>query len=86
MKADEIVQLYIRDKVSSVTRPVLELKDFSRITLEPGETRTVSFKIDDSKLKFWNVNMEFAAEPGEFEVLVGPSSVDYLKAQFTLTE
>jgi beta-glucosidase len=86
IKADEIVQLYIRDKVSSVTRPVLELKDFSRITLEPGETRTVSFIIDDSKLKFWNVNMEFAAEPGEFEVLVGRSSVDYLKADFTLTE
>lgn len=86
IKADEIVQLYIRDKVSSVTRPVMELKDFSRITLEPGETRTVSFKIDDSKLKFWNVNMEFAAEPGEFEVFVGRSSVDNLKADFILTE
>jgi len=77
-KGDEIVQLYIRDKVSSVTRPVKELKDFKRITLEAGETKTVQFTIDPSKLAFWDINMDFVVEPGEFEVMVGKSSVDFI--------
>ncbi|HPB05610.1 MAG TPA: glycoside hydrolase family 3 C-terminal domain-containing protein, partial [Prolixibacteraceae bacterium] len=84
MKGDEIVQLYIRDKVSSVTRPVKELKDFKRITLEAGETKTVQFTIDPSKLAFWNINMEHVVEPGEFEVMVGTSSIDLLTKTFVV--
>jgi beta-glucosidase len=78
MKGDEIVQLYLRDKISSVTRPVKELKDFRRITLEPGESKTVQFTLDPSKLAFWDINMNFVVEPGEFEVMVGRSSADFL--------
>jgi beta-glucosidase len=86
MKGDEIVQLYIHDKVSSVTRPVKELKDFLRISLAPGETKTVSFKIDASKLAFWTKDMKFEAEPGSFEFMVGRSSIDYQKLDFNLLE
>ncbi len=74
MKGDEIVQLYIRDKVSSVTRPVKELKDFKRISLEPGQTKTVEFVIDKSKLSFWDIHMNYTVEPGEFDIMVGNSS------------
>ena len=84
MKGDEIVQLYIRDKVSSVTRPVKELKDFKRISLEAGETKTVQFTIDPSKLAFWDINMNFVVEPGEFEVMIGRSSVDLLTKTFVV--
>jgi beta-glucosidase len=75
-KGDEVVQLYIRDKVSSVTRPVKELKDFKRITLEPGETKTVELEITPEKLSFYDINMNFVVEPGEFDVMVGNSSRD----------
>jgi beta-glucosidase len=78
-KGDEIVQLYIRDKVSSVTRPVKELRDFARITFNPGETKTVKFIITPEKLEFYNVDMKRIVEPGEFEIMVGKSSVDVLK-------
>ena len=71
---EEIVQLYIRDKVSSVTRPVKELKDFKRVTLQPGETRKVSFILTPDKLMFYDINMKEIVEPGEFEIMVGPSS------------
>jgi beta-glucosidase len=81
MKGDEIVQLYIHQKVSSVTRPVKELKDFTRITLEPGQTKTVSFTIDASKLAFWNADMQYAVEDGIFECMVGRSSADVQKAE-----
>lgn len=84
MQADEIVQLYIHDKVASVTRPVKELKDFDRITLKPGETKTVSFTINESKLKFWNVDMKFVSEPGDFELQIGTSSED-IKMTKTIT-
>jgi len=73
---EEIVQLYIRDLVSSVTRPVKELKDFARVHLEPGESKTVSFNITSDKLEFYNADMQKVAEPGEFEVMIGPSSRD----------
>lgn len=76
IKGDEIVQLYIRDKVSSVTRPVKELKDFKRITLEPGQTKTVKFTISRSKLAFWDINMKYTVEAGDFEIMVGRSSDD----------
>ena len=86
VKADEIVQLYINDKVSSATRPVKELKDFSRISLNPGETKTVTFHIDKSKLAFWNADMKYEIEPGYFEIMVGKSSVDFLKTELLVTE
>jgi beta-glucosidase len=73
-KGDEVVQLYIRDKVSSVTRPVKELKDFKRITLEPGEQKTVELLITPEKLSFYDINKEFVVEPGDFEIMVGNSS------------
>ena len=73
---DEIVQLYIRDMVSSVTRPVKELKDFSRIHLEPGESKTVKFTIGTEKLMFYDSSFKKIAEKGQFEIMAGPSSKD----------
>ncbi len=73
---DEVVQLYIRDCVSSVTRPVKELKGFRRITLQPGETRTVEFAITPAELSFFDIRMRRVVEPGAFEIMVGTNSVD----------
>jgi beta-glucosidase len=81
---DEVVQLYIRDLVSSVTRPVKELKAFQRITLEPGEIRTVALEITPDRLAFWNIDMEFVVEPGQFEIMVGPNSVDLQSVTLTV--
>jgi beta-glucosidase len=72
----EIVQLYIRDLISSVTRPMKELKGFQRVLLQPGETRTVVFEITPELLAFWDVNMRLTVEPGEFELMTGNSSRD----------
>jgi len=72
---DEIVQLYIHDLVSSVTRPVKELKGFERISLAPGQSKTVSFAITPDKLSFLNQSMERVVEPGMFDILIGGSSV-----------
>lgn len=74
---DEIVQLYIRDLVSSVTRPIMELKDFKRISLAPGESKTVEFVITPDKLSFLDVNLKSVVEPGMFDIMVGTSSVKY---------
>jgi beta-glucosidase len=74
---EEIVQLYIHDLVSSVTRPVIELKDFKRISLQPGETKTVEFTITPDKLWFYDLNMKRVVEPGTFEIMVGPSSASH---------
>jgi beta-glucosidase len=82
---DEVVQLYLHDVVASVTRPVMELKDFRRISLAPGETKTVSFTVTPEKLQFYNVDMRRAVEPGKFEVMVGSSSADFLKTAFELS-
>ena len=73
---DEVVQLYIRDEVSSVTRPVKELRGFERVPLKPGETRTVLFKLGTQALQFYNRDMKRVVEPGKFMVMVGPNSVD----------
>ncbi|MES3023529.1 MAG: glycoside hydrolase family 3 N-terminal domain-containing protein [Pseudomonadota bacterium] len=81
---DEVVQLYIRDDVSSVTRPVLELKAFKRITLQPGETRSVSFDIKPSDLWFYDSDMKRVVEPGTFTVSAGPSSVQLKAAVLTV--
>lgn len=75
MAGDEIVQLYIRDQVSSVTRPIKELKGFERISLSPGETKKVSFTIAPDKLEFYNEEMKKVVEPGIFDIMVGSSSV-----------
>lgn len=72
----EVTQLYIRDLVSSVTRPVKELKGFQRVLLQPGETRTVVFEITPELLAFWDVNKRFTVEPGDFELMTGNSSRD----------
>ena len=73
---DEVVQLYIRDEVSSVTRPIKELKGFERVNLKPGETRTVSFSIGPEELQFYNRELKRVVEPGTFKIMVGPNSVD----------
>jgi beta-glucosidase len=78
---DEIVQLYIRDLVSSVTRPVMELKDFKRIALEPGEKKTITFTITPDKLSFLDLNMNRTVEPGGFDIMVGTSSVKHQKVR-----
>jgi beta-glucosidase len=83
---DEVVQLYIRDEVSSVTRPIEELKGFRRVTLAPGESRTVSFELTPRELQFWNADMHRVVEPGKFNIMVGPNSVDLQKAQLTVTD
>ena len=80
----ETVQLYIRDLVGSVVRPVLELKGFRQISLDPGETKTVSFEITEEMLRFYTKDMTFASEPGDFEIYIGPNSRDLLKGTFTL--
>jgi beta-glucosidase len=72
---DEVVQIYIRDDVSSVTRPVLELKGFQRVTLAPGEARTLTFDIEPSDLWFFNTEMKRVVEPGSFTIHAGPNSV-----------
>lgn len=73
---DEIVQLYIHDLVSSVTRPIKELKDFRRVSLGPGESKVVEFTITPDKLAFYGLGMKRVVEPGMFDIMVGPSSVD----------
>jgi beta-glucosidase len=82
---DETVQLYIRDMVSSVTRPIKELKGFQRVTLQPGETRTVSLPITPDRLAFWNIDMEFLVEPGDFQIMVGPNSRDLQSIMLSVT-
>ena len=80
---EEVVQLYIRDMVASITRPVRELKGFQKITLKPGESREVTFTITENDLKFYNFNLEHVVEPGEFTVFIGTSSDETKEAKFT---
>ena len=82
--ADEIAQMYIRDLAASVSRPVKELKGFERISIKKGETKTVTFTITPEDLKFYNQELEYKNEPGEFEVMVGPNSKDVQTLTFTL--
>jgi beta-glucosidase len=81
---DEVVQMYIRDDVSSVTRPVKELRGFERISLKPGETKTVSFTIGPEALQFYNREMKRVVEPGTFTVMVGPNSADVQSTKFAV--
>ena len=82
--ADEVVQLYIRDLVGSTSRPVKELKGFKRISLKAGESKTVEFPISVDLLKFYNFDLEYVAEPGEFSVMIGYDSEHLLTSDFTL--
>ncbi len=82
----EVVQLYIRDIVGSVTRPVKELKGFKKIFLKKGEKQTVSFEITEEELKFYNADLEFVAEPGLFDVFIGTNSDTTEKVQFELVK
>jgi beta-glucosidase len=80
----EIIQLYIRDWVGSITRPVLELKDFRKVYIKKGDKKSVAFTISASDLKFYNSNLEFVAEPGEFSIFVGSNSADVLETKIEL--
>ena len=84
----EVVQMYIRDRVSSVTRPVKELKGFKKVSLNPGETQTVALAITPESLAFYDLNMKYVVEPGEFEILIGNSSrdADLQKVMLTVTD
>lgn len=82
---DEVIQLYLRDKVGSVVRPVKELKDFKKIRLKPSESKTIKFVITNDKLCFYNQKLEYRSEPGEFEVMIGSASDDIrLRGEFEL--
>lgn len=83
-EGSEVVQLYIRDLVSTVTRPVKELKGFEKVWLKPGETKTVEFQIKPDSLAFNDINMEYVVEPGEFELMIGTSSQDEDLTKVTL--
>jgi beta-glucosidase len=82
-----VVQLYLRDPVASVVRPLAELKGFQRITLQPGEQRKVSFNVDREMLAFFNDKLAWTAEPGRFELMVGSASDDIrLRGAIELTD
>lgn len=84
MQADEVVQMYIHDRISSVTRPVKELKGFERVSLAPGETKQVELKITPASLQFFNRDMLRVVEPGEFEIMVGASSDSHKSTVLTV--
>ena len=73
-QGDEVVQVYVRDQTASVTRPIKELKGFERVTLAPGETRTVRILLGPDAFSLWNLDMEEVVEPGLFDIMVGPDS------------
>ena len=80
----EVVQLYVKDVVGSVTRPVRELKGFERVELKKGEKKTVTFELSSEDLKFYNIDMKNVAEAGDFEVFIGGSSNAELKEKIEL--
>jgi beta-glucosidase len=83
---DEVVQIYVRDKVSSVTRSVKDLKAFKRVTLAAGESQDVSFTLDREAFQMWNGEMKRVIEPGEFDIMAGPNSVDVKTVTLTVTD
>jgi beta-glucosidase len=92
-EGEEIVQLYLRDKVGSIVRPMKELKDFKKINLKSGQSQTIRFVINKEKLSFFaqhpadNQQLQWVAEPGDFEVMIGASSQDIrLKDNFELVQ
>ena len=85
LKGDEVVQLYLHEKVTPVITPVSQLRGFKRITLEPGETQKVQFKLTPKDFQLLNQNMEWEVVPGDFEIMIGNSSVDVkLKGGFEI--
>jgi beta-glucosidase len=84
VRGDEVVQLYIRDEVSSVTRPVKELRGFRRVNLEPGETKTLEFKLGPDELSFLNRDMHRVVEPGTFKIMAGGNSKDLIETTLTI--
>ncbi len=85
-EATEVAQLYIQDKVGSVVRPVKELKRFGRVTLAPGESKTVTFELPVSELAFWNIDMEYVVEPGDFRLWVAGDSASGEPVDFVVTD
>ncbi|HET6891101.1 MAG TPA: fibronectin type III-like domain-contianing protein, partial [Pyrinomonadaceae bacterium] len=83
---DEVVQLYIRDVAASMTRPVKELKGFQRVTLQPGEKKRLEFELGPEHLGFYNREMRFVVEPGEFRVMVGSNSEDVIETVLQVVE
>jgi beta-glucosidase len=83
--ADEIVQLYVRDRVGSITRPIKELKGYRRINIKKGETATVEFTLTAADLAFFN-GRETVTEPGEFDVWIGPNSDEGLHSEFVIAD
>lgn len=83
-EASEVVQLYIRDIEASISRPLRELKGFERITLSPGETRSVDFTITPDLLKFYNYDLEYVLEPGDFSIMTGPDCLNVTKTTLTV--
>ena len=81
---EEVVQLYIRDLVGSITRPVKELKGFEKISLKAGESKVVTFSLGENDLAFWGADNKFKAEPGDFKLWIGTNSTQGLEASFKL--
>jgi beta-glucosidase len=81
---EDVVQLYIRDLIGSITRPVKELKGFEKISLKSGESKVVHFTLAENDLAFWGADNQFKAEPGDFKLWIGPNSVDGLETSFKL--
>jgi len=81
-----VVQLYLQDVSASVVRPVKELKDFQKVRLKPGETRTLRFVLTEDLLKFFNAKLEYGAEAGQFNVQLGLDSQDVQQASFELVD
>jgi beta-glucosidase len=86
MQGDEVVQLYVRDVASSITRPVKELKAFQRVSLQPGAATTVEFSLAKQAFAYWNESMNYAVEPGEFTIMTGPNSVDLKSVTLTIDD
>lgn len=86
LAGEEVVQLYVRDLVGSVTRPVKELKGFKKLMLQPGETAEVKFQLTAGNLRFYTADLTYAAEPGKFAVMVGTSSSEFLQTEFELKQ
>jgi beta-glucosidase len=84
VRGDEVVQLYVRDEVSSVTRPVKELKGFRRVAIDPGKTEKVEFTLGPEELSFLNIDMQRVVEPGDFKIMVGGNSVDLIETKLTV--
>ena len=83
-EGEEVVQLYVRDEVASITRPIKELKGFEKIKLSPGESKMVTFDVKDEQLGFYNNQMKFIVEKGDFTLMVGGNSRDLQEIKYIL--